>query len=122
MSMPKGSLQRAPWCCVSRRCGLLVKHHGAGVLVACVAGRICMIGQEWTTEAEGGANMLRHLEARMATEVCANPGVATRAAVAAMPGCAKHVYPARQARSLKMRTCELSATIVQSSRTRTLQM
>ena len=122
MSMPKGSLQRAPWCCVSRRCGLLVKQHGAGVLVACAAGLICMLGQEWTTEAEGGAHMLRHLEARIATDVCVKAGVATRAAVAAMTGCAKHVYPARPARRLNMRKCELSATIGQSSLTWTLQM
>ena len=31
MSMPKGSLQRAPWCC-----GLLVMQNGAGVEIACV--------------------------------------------------------------------------------------
>ena len=64
MSMPKGSLHRGPWCC-----GLLVVvQDGAGVDVACVKCVICMCGQKGRTE--GGAHMLRHLEARIATDVC----------------------------------------------------
>ena len=115
MPMPKGSLQRAPWCC-----GLLVVQHGAGVEIACVKGCICIRGQEGRTE--GGAHMLRHLEASIAPYVCVKPGVATATAVAAMTRCAKYVHTARQARRLKTRNCELSATIVQSSLTWTLQM
>ena len=66
MSMPKGSLQRAPWC----RGLLVMKRHGAGVQVACVAGLVCMVGQAVKANSEGGATMLRYLEARSATDVC----------------------------------------------------
>ena len=101
MSMPKGSLQRAPSCC-----GLLVVQNGAGVERACVKGFICIRGQEGRTE--GGANTLRHLEARIATDVCVKAGVATRIALAAMTVSAEDVYPARRAGILKMRNCELN--------------
>ena len=112
MSMSMGSLQRAPWC----RGLLVMKRHGAGVQVACVAGLICMVGQATKANSEGGAHMLRYLEARIATDVCVKAGVATRAVVAALTGCAQHVYPSLQARKRwKVRPCKLSAIIVQSS-------
>ena len=117
MSMPKGSLQRAPWCC-----GLLVVQHGAGVEIACVAGYICMSGIGRVGLNEGGADMLCHLEAGIAPDVCVKAGVATRAALAAMTCCAEDAYPARRARRLQMRNCELSTPTVQSSLTWTLKM
>ena len=95
MSMPKGSLHRAPWCC-----GLLVVQHGAGVEITCVTGSICMSLVGRMGRAEGGADMLCHLEAGIAPDVCVKAGVATRAAVAAMTFCAEDAYPARRARRL----------------------